>query len=1407
MALEEIGVALSIEGVPIIKRDLDTLQNSAKTTGQALAALKQITNSLSGMSLPGNLKSELDRITGALNNLKNLKGTASSIFAGIGSGASSIRIATREVNNLATGLANIEIATGRALPKAVGAVGALRGEIKKVATVLATSEIAHLNKLGDDKLVSQMNRFGASLSSIKDAPGITAARKEIDKIALGFANAEIASGRAIPGAVNAVASLRKEIEKTALSLANKEIANLPFNLVKSVAPAKQLSQGIIEVGAGYKNYISAATYSAPLMRAQVAAFQEITGSATPLNNILRTSGQEILKTSRIGRIWATQLGDMASQVSKASGQARGYAEIQKYLNNVSSLAPVNMAKQVAAFQGGVKGAQNFYKASNTLTGAMLQLHQRTQGYYAAMGRGQIPMAQMIAGFNASSLMSRAFGASLANLGNRVLNLRNALAFVITMEALRGLKNYIDSWIGYENSIRLSTRSTEEAAVVQERLFEIAQKTRMAMDTAVPLYRRLAQAQGSLGASQNEMLQVTENVGKAIAIQGTSVEAARGALLQFGQLLGMARVRAQEFNSINENTPRILQAVATHFEAAGGSIHKLRELVVKGKVSNQDFFRAFLAATQELDAEFKKVTPTIGQAFTVLDNAIGRFIHSLDKATGGSRLFAEAIMWIGNNLPLVVTAIEAIVASLLILSAPYIWMKIKLGFDSLMMAAGPAGWAYKLATVIGIAAIALVNFGDKIKVASVRYETLVNQTKNPLKVNWNDATQPKVLAPEGALRQVDVGVMDTLRSIRDEIFKIVGEIWDYITNIFSNVWRGIFNSLVPILTLIDAEWVKTLDNVGNNIFSAIGNPFEAVFNYIKNELNELIGNFAGFAAMVKAIFDGLAKTIEGAIKDLRTLKSSPWRLFSGPPPETTKAGVKALVDGAKEFDRAKKEMIKSDPVGSSLNRVRLGAEKYALGRQPGSANLDTKGDPDTKGNTDAIDKLRKAYENLKASFNSIYAAQLHVARGQKIIDDALAAGIIKTDEAVESRRQLNQHYQDALDPVGATIRKMQEEIDVINQLKVDRQADVELLKLQRKWTKDNVPVTEEQIQKYKETSRTLRQLQADAQAYQHMYDKFKRPLQEMNSGERALNTLLREGTIEIGEYRQALAELKMSAGKGGWEDGLIVGLNVLDARVTNWVGRIGELFGQVTDALASGVGEAFGRALTSAEDFRDILGDISRQILSTLIAALVKLGIQMGMNAILGATLGAASTAAAVTEAGVVLAAATPAAYAMNVATLGGASAIGTATYITGLASAKAAGAGLALLKTGGYTGNASRDDIVGMVHGQEFVVNADGTKKNRALLESINRGATPGGGGRSSMPGGAPVVNISVQNHSTAGIEVQQISPTDIRIIARQEAQRAVEQDAPRVVAAQMRDPNSRVSKSLGQSTRTSRRR
>ncbi len=125
---------------------------------------------------------------------------------------------------------------------------------------------------------------------------------------------------------------------------------------------------------------------------------------------------------------------------------------------------------------------------------------------------------------------------------------------------------------------------------------------------------------------------------------------------------------------------------------------------------------------------------------------------------------------------------------------------------------------------------------------------------------------------------------------------------------------------------------------------------------------------------------------------------------------------------------------------------------------------------------------------------------------------------------------------------------------------------------------------------------------------------------------------------------------------------------------------------------------------------------------------------------------------------------------------------------------------------GGYTGNLGMDQVAGVVHGQEFVMNADATARNRDLLEAMNRGADV----RSLMPvqptqsKGGPHLAVHIENHGSGKeFEVQQLTPSQVRIIARDE----VAKGAPGVVAQHFANPNSVVSKAAKKNLTTNTRR
>lgn len=215
--------------------------------------------------------------------------------------------------------------------------------------------------------------------------------------------------------------------------------------------------------------------------------------------------------------------------------------------------------------------------------------------------------------------------------------------------VREIFQAVDAYQSLQNRLRVVTDSQEELTTIQGRLFDISQKTRTSFEATSELFGRAAIAADELGASQEQLLRLTEISGKALAVQGSSATQASGALRQLSQSFSSGIVRAEEFNSILEGAFPLAQAAARGFGEAGVSVGKLRTLVIEGKVSSQEFFQAILKGGEGLDEQFADTEATLSQATQTISNSFLNLVGNLNDATGAGSSLAGVLIDISNAI--------------------------------------------------------------------------------------------------------------------------------------------------------------------------------------------------------------------------------------------------------------------------------------------------------------------------------------------------------------------------------------------------------------------------------------------------------------------------------------------------------------------------------------------------------------------------------------------------------------------------------------------------------------------------------------------------------------------------------------------------------------------------------------
>ncbi len=210
---------------------------------------------------------------------------------------------------------------------------------------------------------------------------------------------------------------------------------------------------------------------------------------------------------------------------------------------------------------------------------------------------------------------------------------------------RWLADQADAYSALQSRLKLVTEGTSGYAAAYQQLFGISARNRQGIEGTVELYGRLVKSTESLNLSQQRQLGLTETIGQALVVGGGSAESMNAAIMQLGQGLGAGALRGDELNSVLEQSPRLAQAIA---DGMGVSVGSLRGLAEQGKLTTETVVKALEGQADRLQAEFQAIAPTIGGAWTVLENAVTKYIGEADQGAGASKMLAGGIMSLANN---------------------------------------------------------------------------------------------------------------------------------------------------------------------------------------------------------------------------------------------------------------------------------------------------------------------------------------------------------------------------------------------------------------------------------------------------------------------------------------------------------------------------------------------------------------------------------------------------------------------------------------------------------------------------------------------------------------------------------------------------------------------------------------
>ena len=233
-------------------------------------------------------------------------------------------------------------------------------------------------------------------------------------------------------------------------------------------------------------------------------------------------------------------------------------------------------------------------------------------------------------------------------------LKGAFVALGGLALVNEIKQTADAMMSLSSRIKIVTKDEAERLRIESTLYAMSNRNRSSLEDLGDLYYKTALASKRFGASQEQVLKLTDIVSKSLVIGGADTAQQKSTILQLSQALGSGVLQGDELRSLRENAPILMDAIASFFNTDVGG---LKEMGAKGLLTTEKLMQAILASGDAVDSKFAQITPTIGQAMTVLGNKFSKLILDIQNSTGVfgqiAGLILEGVDLIGQGIDWVV----------------------------------------------------------------------------------------------------------------------------------------------------------------------------------------------------------------------------------------------------------------------------------------------------------------------------------------------------------------------------------------------------------------------------------------------------------------------------------------------------------------------------------------------------------------------------------------------------------------------------------------------------------------------------------------------------------------------------------------------------------------------------------
>lgn len=208
--------------------------------------------------------------------------------------------------------------------------------------------------------------------------------------------------------------------------------------------------------------------------------------------------------------------------------------------------------------------------------------------------------------------------------------RNMFGAFLGFSALKSIAHTADTMQSLEARVGMLPQTVGAAGDAFDTVAGRANAARQSIDAYANLYIKLQNAGKAYIKTQEEGLQVTDTLSKALVVGGATAQEQSSAMLQFAQAIGSGVLQGDEMRAMGEAAPQFLDELA---KAIGVPRESIKKMGSEGKLTSKIIIEAVKKMSNVFDERFKTMPMTIGQATTIVANRWDMFINRLNRKSG------------------------------------------------------------------------------------------------------------------------------------------------------------------------------------------------------------------------------------------------------------------------------------------------------------------------------------------------------------------------------------------------------------------------------------------------------------------------------------------------------------------------------------------------------------------------------------------------------------------------------------------------------------------------------------------------------------------------------------------------------------------------------------------------------